>query len=383
MSTAGLTVCSYAPYVILSIFAGSLTDSLDKKKVMLACDTLAALCTLTVLLLYKSGNLEPWHLYAINVFSGLMNSVQQPASEVAMTLIVPKECYQKTGGLNSLTRSMISILNPLIATAMYGAVGLESVIYADIFSFAVAFMTLLMFIKLPKTEYKKTENVLKLAREGLRFLKETPLVLRLILFMSGINLAASACDAALPPFVIPNPRGGSGVLGIVTSAAGIAMLIGSVIATMLPKPKDRVRVVYITMLFSLATENFILAFARSPILWVFGQVIGWILVPIMSTNLDVILRNTIPVELQGRVYACRNSLQYFTIPIGTLASGALIDEVFEPFMARNADVPILTFLFGTGKGSGAAVMIFVLGILGTAFCLIAGRSLKGFRYDEN
>ena len=58
----------------------------------------------------------------------------------------------------------------------------------------------------------------------------------------------------------------------------------------------------------------ITAFALT--LWCIGQVIGWILVPVMSANLDVIFRSTIPVELQGRVYACRNTLQFFTIPIG-------------------------------------------------------------------
>ena len=47
-----------------------------------------------------------------------------------------------------------------------------------------------------------------------------------------------------------------------------------------------------------------------------GQLIGWLLVPVMNANLDVILRSTIPVEMQGRVYACRNTLQFFTIPIG-------------------------------------------------------------------
>ena len=71
----------------------------------------------------------------------------------------------------------------------------------------------------------------------------------------------------------------------------------------MPKPKDRVRVVYLTMLISLGSENFILAFAKEPVLWCIGQVIGWILVPVMSGNLEVILRNTIPVDLQGRVYA--------------------------------------------------------------------------------
>lgn len=36
--TALLSVCSYAPYVAMSIFAGALSDRWDKKRTMLACD---------------------------------------------------------------------------------------------------------------------------------------------------------------------------------------------------------------------------------------------------------------------------------------------------------------------------------------------------------
>ena len=71
--------------------------------------------------------------------------------------------------------------------------------------------------------------------------------------MAGVNLVASAFDATLPGYVIPNSRGGSSVLGIVTSCAGIAMIVGSLMVSVLPKPKDRVRVIYRTMLFSAKT----------------------------------------------------------------------------------------------------------------------------------
>lgn len=382
LSTAALTICSYAPYVLISIFAGALTDRFDKKKMMLICDTLAAGCTLTVFMLYKMDLLTVWHLYAINVFSGLMNTVQQPASEVAMTLLIPKKHYQKASGLQSLSRSLISILNPLIATALYGLAGLDLVIAIDLLSFGVAFMALAALIKLPEVEAQKSDNVLILAREGILFLKKTPLVLTIILFMAGVNLVASAFDAALPGYVIPNPRGGSNMLGIVTSASGIAMVIGSMIVSILPKPKDRVKIIYLTMLISLGTENFLLAFSREPILWCIGQVIGWVLVPVMSANEDVILRNSIPVELQGRVYACRNTLQFFTIPIGLLLSGFLVDNVCEPFMSSHSQIRFLTTLFGSGKGSGAALVMFLLGLFGSILCVITGRKLKKYHYSE-
>ena len=98
LQTALLSICSYAPYVLMSIFAGALSDRWDKKKVMLVCDTFAACCTVLVLVLLKTGLLMPIHIYFLNAINGLMNTVQQPASDVAMTMIIPKEYYQKTSG---------------------------------------------------------------------------------------------------------------------------------------------------------------------------------------------------------------------------------------------------------------------------------------------
>ena len=148
----------------------------------------------------------------------------------------------------------------------------------------------------------------------------------------------------------------------------------------MPKPKDRVRVIYLSMLFSLGTENFILAFSRSPVLWCIGQILGWIFVPVMSANQNVIMRNEIPVELQGRVYACRNTLQFFTIPIGLFLGGFLVDNICEPYM-RNSSYA-LSFFFGSGKGSGAAMVLFILGVAGTVMCLVFGRILKKYSYRD-
>ena len=382
LQTATLTICSYAPYVLMSIFAGALTDKLDKKKTMLVCDLLAALCTVTVLVLYLTSRLEVWHLYAVNAVSGLMNTVQQPASEVATTLLIPKEQYQRASGFHSLSRSLISILNPLLATALYSLAGLEIVIAFDLGSFAVAFLALLFLIRIPEVPATKTERLLMLVREGVTYLKNTPMILTMILFMSGINLVASAFDAVLPGYVIPNPLGGTAMLGVVTSFAGIAMVLGSLLVSVLPRPKNRMKAVYVTMLISLGIENFLLAFCRQPWLWCVGQVIGWILVPVMSANYDVIFRSTVPVELQGRVYACRNTLQFFTIPIGLFLGGWMVDSLFEPFMAVHGSSEVLSSLFGSGKGSGAAVAMFVLGAAGVIHCLLWGRRMKQYPYHE-
>lgn len=382
LQTALLAICSYAPYVALSIFAGALSDRWDKKKTMLCCDTFAACCTLGILVLLKTDLLMPWHLYILNALTGLMNTVQQPASEVAMTLITPKQYYQKTSGLTSFSNSLVTILNPILATAVFAFGGMDGVILCDLLTFLLAFAALALFIKLPKqqTPGKKQGSILAQSRAGLAYLKENGMILNLILFLAGVNLVASAFDAVLPALILPRKTGGETVLGMVTSCAGIATLIGSVIVTLLPAPKNRIRVIYLTMLFSLSTENFVIAFTESPVLWCAAQLLGWTVVPIMGASLNVVLRSTIPVQMQGRVYACRNTLQFFTIPIGFFLGGALVDEVCEPVMAKN--IPWLTSLFGSGKGSGAAMMMFLLGIVGTVICLYFGKRLRKYHFVE-
>ena len=208
------------------------------------------------------------------------------------------------------------------------------------------------------------------------------MILYLILFLAGVNLVASAFDAALPAYILPRENGGQKILGLVTSFAGIATLLGSLAVTILPKPRDRIRVILGTMLFALTIENFLLALTNEPVLWCAGQILGWFVVPIMGANLDVILRTTIPVTMQGRVYACRNSLQFFTIPVGFFLGGFLIDTIFEPLVAANQGNGLLVSLFGSAKGSGAGMMIFLLGVAGAGVCLVFGRLLKEYRFVE-
>lgn len=372
LETAMLAICSYAPYVLVSIFVGALSDRWNKKRTMLVCDLLAAAGTVVVLVLLKNGQLAPWHMYVLNAINGLMNTVQQPASDVAATLLVPQKYYQKTSGLRSFSSSLNTILHPVIASALFGFFGMEAVIAVDLATFAIAFVTLLFFIPIPEISARDTprEKLLAAVKSGLSWLRANQLILNLILFLAFINLVASAYNAALPAMLLSRENGGETVLGLVNAVTGGASLVGGVITTLLPPPKNRVRAICGALMLSMSTENFLLAFGRTPWVWCAGAVLGWLLIPLMNANMDVIFRTAIPVDMQGRVYACRNTLQFFTIPLGYFLGGLLVDRVFEPLLASVSSDGLLAFLFGLGKGSGAAALFFVLGLAGVLVCLI-------------
>ncbi len=371
LGTSMLMICSYAPYVLLSIFAGALSDKWNKKATMLICDTVAALTTVVMLALLHFDALEIWHLYVINAVNGLMNTVQQPASEVAVTRILPEKYYQKVGGLKYFSNSLNTILKPIIATAILGIAGMGAIVAFDLLSFGVAFAVLAFAVKIPGSseDSQKQDKLLTSVKEGIGYLTKERGIFDLILFLASINLVASIYEAAFPAMLLSRDGGSEQALGLVNAVIGVTTLLGSILASFAKTPKSRVRVICNCLLFSMSFENFILAFGRTPFIWCIGGFLGWIAIPLMSTNLEAIMRLHIPVKMQGRVYAVRNSLQFFTIPVGYFLGGFLVDKVFEPVMAFQKDGSILVRLFGSGKGSGAALLFFVIAFAGILVCL--------------
>ena len=91
MSVSLMSFFNYLPYIAVSVFAGSFVDRRSKKKIMLTSDSLAAVCSLAVLLLCLKGSLQMYHIYLINAVIGLMNAFQSPAQSIAVGMLVPKE----------------------------------------------------------------------------------------------------------------------------------------------------------------------------------------------------------------------------------------------------------------------------------------------------
>ncbi|MEG0566265.1 MAG: MFS transporter, partial [Hungatella sp.] len=60
----------------------------------------------------------------------------------------------------------------------------------------------------------------------------------------------------------------------------------------------------------------------------------------------------------------------------------LIDKVFEPLMAGQVTNSLLSMVFGTGKGSGAALLFFVIAIVGVITCLIFRKDPHIWKLEE-
>ncbi|WP_242877752.1 MFS transporter [Eisenbergiella tayi] len=119
MTVSLMTFCSYMPYILVSLLAGSFIDKHSKKKIMLVSDSAAALCTVFICAMLAGGRLEIWHIYVVNVITGFMNAFQQPAQSVAIGILVPKELYAKASGM-ALMFSCTAVLGTAAGIYWYG-----------------------------------------------------------------------------------------------------------------------------------------------------------------------------------------------------------------------------------------------------------------------
>lgn len=388
LGVALLALFTYMPSVIISLFAGTFVDRHSKKKIILVCDSLAGLCTLTICSLMHLNILQIWHIYVINIFISTMNAFQTPADLVMTSKLVPKEYYLKISGLQSISSSAIGILTPALSTVFITFFGIYSIFMIDLLSFIIAFVIMLKYITLPNETLTTTpaagiKGYLQDYKDGFIFLKEHAALLHLILFFTAINLVAyiggGGITTTVTALIFKRVQNGEIVLGLFTSAVALGTLCGGFMVTFMKSPKNPIRTIFISCGLSFFICDLSLALSCNPTIWIVANFIGNLPLAILTANMTAIMRRTVPIALQGRVFSARDTLQYSTIPISYLLGGLLADYCFEPFMNKSGPLQnALSAMVGTGPGSGIALMFVITGSLGTLICLL-GLKHKKFR----
>ena len=334
MSVSVMSFCNYVPFIIVSLIAGSFVDKYSKKAIMLIADSIAALCSLIVLILSISENLQVWNIYLVNIVIGFMNAFQSPASAVAIGKIVPKDKLSKVSGMNSFSSNLITVFSPVLSAVVFSFGGLGIILLIDLSSFIFAFFILLLLIHIPENyneNYKK--SILIGAKEVFAFLKSQNGLLFMIFTMALINFFSRLTyENILSPMILARSGGNNQILGYVNAAMGIGGIIGGIIISLKKGTDKNIRMIYFSAAISFLFGDILMAIGRNGFMWSIAGIAASLPIPFIMAGQNVIMYNRIPQEMQGRVFAVRNTIQFCTIPIGILLGGFFADYIFEPFM---------------------------------------------------
>src|SRR6266480_1363214 len=189
------------PIIVFSMVSGVVADALDRRKVMLATQTIMALLAAALAALAFAGLRVAWPIYLLAALSSAAACFDGPARQALIPNLVPREHLASAIGLNTLMFQFASVAGPTLAGLVIAGPGLPWVYAVNAVSFLIVIAALLVMRARPRqaTAPPPTRITWAAAREGLRFVFAQPIVRSTMLLDFAATLFASA-TALLPIF---------------------------------------------------------------------------------------------------------------------------------------------------------------------------------------
>ncbi len=368
--------------LIMSPFAGVLIDRSNRKLTMMLSDLAAGLVTLTIFILYSLGLLQIWHLYVSAVIQGAFQTFQWPAFSAAISTMVSKEQYTRTGTMMELAGHGSFILSPMLAAMLLGYLGnqrgFQLILLIDMFTAACAVSTLLL-VHIPPITREGDAAQGKLLEEmvfGFRYILDRPSLLGLqLVFMTG-NFFSGVAFSLFAPLILAHTDSNAQILGTLETIGAIGAVVGGVAISVWGGFKRRVHGVLVGWTLTGIFNCMLIGLGRSGSWWLglpvwgLGRFLGGTTLPLVDGSNQAIWQAKVSPGLQGRVFTTRRMIAWLVNPLASFTAGPLADRVFGPAMMDGGSlVGTFSWLVGSGPGAGMSLLYIFAGLIVVAIGL--------------
>src|SRR4030043_1989980 len=143
LATASLV--GLLPQVILGPFTGTLVDRWSRRLTMIVADSLIALATILLAVLFAIGHVQIWQVYALLFIRSVCGGFHWPAMQASTTLMVPKEHLARIQGLNQMLQGGMSIASAPIGALLLVLLPMQGILAIDVFTAMLAIIPLFFF----------------------------------------------------------------------------------------------------------------------------------------------------------------------------------------------------------------------------------------------
>ncbi|WP_110516454.1 MFS transporter [Herpetosiphon llansteffanensis] len=350
------------PGIILAPFVGVWVDRWNIRTVMILSDSILALNTIVLLVLFLTKTMFIEFIYIFGLINSIGSMFQQLSSTVAFSLIIPKQHLSRSSGMIQFSESLTDILAPLLGGFLVLYLGIIGIIVLDLLTFGVAVITL-MLINIPGREQTTAvaRSIWRELGEGWQFIRSYAGLFGLLIFYSLNNLLLGIVDALTGPLALT--LGSSADFGFVVSAGGWGLLFGSLLMSTWGGPQQRIHgVVGVRLIFALG----FIAVGLYPTIWVLALANGlyYFGIAVATSSTQAIWQTKVSPKLQGRVLAFRRMLAQSSLPVAFLLAGPLAERLFEPGVQADGWISNLTNLsWSQTTGRGTGLVISLMGVL--------------------
>src|SRR5690606_30963841 len=134
------------PMLLVSPFAGVWADRYNRRLLIVAADSLIALCTLALAVLFIMDYESIWLLFLASAFRSLGTGIQMPAVGAFLPQITPVDQLTRVNGANSAIQSAVAIFSPMLGGALLTVASIEAVFFVDVVTAALAIAILTIWL---------------------------------------------------------------------------------------------------------------------------------------------------------------------------------------------------------------------------------------------
>jgi MFS family permease len=313
------------PSIAVSLYAGHVADSVQRKKIMIVCVSILVLCSTALLLfslhlgsfLLMFGILP---IYSVIFVSGIARGFLTPANFAYMPQLVPREVFKNAITWNSSFWETALIAGPALGGFTYGFFGLQTAYAVDVALTVLGLILILFVAYKPLPPVTEEQNVADKIKAGLKFVIGNKVILGAISLDLFAVLFGGAV-ALLPIFAKEILHTGPEVLGLLRSAPSIGALVVAFYIAHNPINRNMGR----KLLWCVAGFGLcMIGFAISTSFWIS---LALLMMSGCFDGVSVIIRSTLlqtltPENMKGRVSAVNNIFIGSSNEIGMFESGA-------------------------------------------------------------
>lgn len=305
------------PIFLLAIPAGVLSDILDRRRLLIFVQLLLASVSGTLLILSHNNLLTVEYLVALTFVGGIGAALMGPAWQAIVPELVPRAQLKNAVALNSLGINIARAVGPAVGGLLLAALGAWAAYGADVLSYVFVIAALIWWKRPQHVKNELSEHFFGAFRAGIRYVKASRELHRVLLRTAIYFFFASAIWAMLPLVARNLLQGSAGFYGILLGAVGTGAIVGALI---LPVLRQRMSVDGLMLFAAVLSALVMLLIAllplkalALPLMVVLG--ISWITA---LTSLNGVAQAVLPDWVRGRGLAV-----YLMIFNGAMAAGSL------------------------------------------------------------
>jgi MFS family permease len=322
-------LAQFLPGLLFLLPAGHVADRFDRRRIILVCYVIQAVCTLVLLMIARAGLQHVYPIYLVLFFIGSARTFSGPANSALIPQLVPEQHFVNAVTWGTTTFQFATIIGPALGGVLFTlpvarfALGgrLQGAGLVYLFTLATLVWALLLIASMHTRTGRMEHRALslKVVLAGFQYMGRSPLLLgasSMDLFAVLLGGAVALTPIFANDILHTGPRG----LGLLRAAPGAGAVVMSLLLARFPfRRRAGLRLFVCVAAFGAATIVF--GYSRS-----LGLSLAALFVAGAADSVSVIIRGSLlqlatPPEMRGRVSAVNSLFIGASNELGEFESG--------------------------------------------------------------